>query len=221
MEIVAWKCETTGKVFEHKVKYQSHLKKLAADRRSKAKHDAFEAARKQIFNDMRNTVRCKSELIAFITKNWQHFCMNAMVNSWSSTRRTKNKIHPNLKFFSVKDFRWVDHVSNSHRAPIGKATNWGGRDKNKPTGYPGWMMAIEYNVEGPDTVIPYSSEAWDHTGINTGTGGYARNYYFAVELFAEDWPAMADAYEKAKAWAILNNDKRKINEIVETMYSTA
>ena len=87
MEIVAWKCEATGKVFEHKVKYQSHLKKLAADRRSKAKHDAFEAARKQIFTDMRNTVRCKSELIAFINEHWQHFCMNATVNSrWSSSK---------------------------------------------------------------------------------------------------------------------------------------
>ena len=126
----------------------------------------------------------------------------------------------------MKDFRWDDHVCNSHSAPIGKSTNWGARDKNEPTGYPGWKFQIEYNTVNNtnkkyDSSYTYSSEAWQHTGINTGTGGYASNYYFSVEMFAEDWPAMADAYEKAKAWAILNNDKRKIDAIVETMYSTA
>jgi hypothetical protein len=230
-KIIAYRCDTTGKVFEHKVKYQSHLKKLAADRRARAKHDAFEKARKQVFIDMRNTVRSYKELEAYIKANWQHFAMNATINSnhqWGLfTRKHKNLVHPDLKFFSIKSFRWSDEVSNSHRCPIGGVTNWGGRGDPMPDGsprpcnYPGWLCQIEYNTVS-ESRVSYGNSAWEDTGINTGTGGQATNYYFAVELFASDWPAMAAARESeaARAWAILNNDTRKIDEVVADMYST-
>lgn len=227
MQITAWKCEKTGKIFEHKVKYQSHLKALAALRRSEAKHKAFEAARMQVFTDMRNTVRSKAEFIAFIEQNWIHFCMNAKVNDVGRDRFNKKKpvVHPPLKFFKVTRWGWSDCVSNSHRCPIGGVTNWGGGEKMpdgspKPNGYPGWKVQIEYQVVGQDDTYsyPYGSQAWDKTCINTGTGGYANNYYYGCELFAADWPAMAEAYAAAKAWAILNNDRRNVDDIVEEMF---
>lgn len=228
MQITAWKCETTGKVFEHKVKYQSHLKKLAAERRAQAKHDAFEKARKQIFVDMRNTVRTIDELTAFIKENWIHFCVNAHVNNrWRQNRKAKAPKHPELEFFTVKGFHWDNAVSNSHSCPIGGVKNWGGLEKMPdwspaPRNYPGWKMSIEYQIIGQEntSTYPYSSEAWIGTGINTGCGGYAGNYYYQCELFADDWPAMAERYDAARAWAILNNDTRKVDDIVATLFNT-
>lgn len=226
MQITAWKCETTGKVFEHKVKYQSHLKKLAAERRSQAKHDAFELVQKQTFINMRNTVRSLPELKAFIEANWIHFCMNAEINNrWRFIKKSKSLIHPELKFFVVKDFRWNDEISNSHSCPIDGVKNWRG-DNTMPDGspaprnYPGWKMSIEYQVVGQEntSTYPYSSEAWQGTGIHTGCGGYASNYYFQCDLFAADWPAMAEAYNATRTWAILNNDDRSLETIVRELY---
>lgn len=66
------------------------------------------------------------------------------------------------------DITYTDKVSNSHRAPIGEATNWD-RDTTKPCHYPGfggrlWIRYKNY----PKT---FGSEPVEKTFTHTGTGG--------------------------------------------------
>ena len=42
-QITVWKCDQTGKLFEDKAKYQSHLRKLARERNTKRKLTVIEA----------------------------------------------------------------------------------------------------------------------------------------------------------------------------------
>lgn len=211
-QILVWKCPHTGKLFESKTKYQTHLKKLSVERVAQRKKDAFRAERKAFFAHMRATVRTPAELEGFIKANWVKFCENAVLNdAWGRTK-TKVKPYPKLEWIKIKA-TWSNSVSNSHRCPFGGETNWGGQKPNVPRGYPGWTGMLEYQVSDYQDGL-HGSDMWDGTGVNTGTGGYASNYYYGLELFADDWPAMNEMREKVLTWKTLGNDQRHVDEIV-------
>lgn len=120
-------------------------------------------------------------------------------------------------------------VSNTHHCPIGGVTNWGGRDENAPTGYPGWHGRIwvlydrEFQVGGPE----HSSSALNQIRILTGTGGYGTYnqtggpwdynlikshkwapYSWDVRFFSGDWPleqTMAE-HEKVRMLSMLRGE---------------
>jgi hypothetical protein len=216
---MVWKSDTDGKLFEDKLKYQKHLRKLATARRVKRKMEAFEAARIAIFAEMRATCYTPDQIVEFIKTHWHDFCFNAARNNvW------KKRVVPcDLEWFKFTDLSWKEEVSNSHSAPLGKKDNWGGRKKDEPTGYPGWQGNIRYRPTDYKTSDYYfGSDAWVGTGINTGSGGYATTYYYDVKLFAEDWPAMMASRRCAARYAIMNyNDKRTIDEFAVALFDTS
>lgn len=212
MQIIAWKCEATGSIFESKTKYQSHLKKLAKERAQKRKVEAFKKEREDFFTTMRDTCRNPDQIVEFIKANWDKFYQNAVANYRWNDSRTQFKNQPTLDWIKI-DLHWSNTVSNSHNAPFGKKTNWGSRLKDEPTNYPGWIGNINYQVS--EYISGLGSEMWEGTGINTGSGGYASNFYYGLELFAMDWPGMMDAREKAIIMKGLTGDSRKIEEIAE------
>lgn len=215
-QIIAWECPHTKKVFTVKAKYITHLKKLSAERIAKRKQDAFMKERADFFANMRATVRTIDEFKDFVFANWDKFCENAMLN-YPDRFAKKRKPHPKLEYLTITNFKWNNKVSCTHSAPIGKKTNWGGK-LDLPTSYPGWHVKFEYQTTDHATcTYEYGGDMWDGTGINTGTGGYANNYYYYCEMFAEDWPGMRDTYEKALVWKQLNNDNRTVEEIVQEM----
>lgn len=87
-------------------------------------------------------------------------------------------------------------VSNSHHAPRGKKTNWGGWEEDLPRGYPGVSAVITWqmcNVPVDRGLEDIKLErALGPYGIHTGTGGGRSrgNYQFSGELFYEDFPAL-------------------------------
>jgi len=216
MQIMAWKCEATGKIFESKVKYQSHLRKLARERALQRKVEAFKKERTEFFAGMRSTCCNASQIEEFVKANWDKFYQNAISNYIWGDKRGQFKNQPTLTSIKIK-LHWNDAVYNSHCAPIGKKTNWGGRDKEEPTSYPGWTGDIEYQTS--EYISGLGSEMWNGTGIGTASGGYASNFYYGLELFALDWPAMVVAREKAKVFKVLNNDSRKVEEIVDEEFA--
>lgn len=205
--ISVWESETDGKLFKDKQKYVGHLRKLAALKREENKRIAFRNERDAFFANMRATCKNVPEIVAFVTENWERFYRNGK-------DRDSHGAHHNAK--SVPKLEWIkidglvtysNSVSVSHRCPVGAITNWGGKNGG-PRGYPGWTLRIEYQVEGGCT-NGCGSEAWEGTGVNTGTGGYGGNYYYYCEIFAHDWPAMYRE-EMRKQWVDQENNNRRM-----------
>lgn len=198
-----WKCPSTGNIFVRKDQYVKHLKTLAKERINAKKRAKFEAEREAFWANMRKTVRNAKDLEQFVKDNWQAFVQNAIRNErWGDKfeRAAKWRVKrglsvdiPELLWFKVESLNWSDSVSNSHNCPLNGVTNWGHRDKNAPISYPGWTGKISYQTTDEDTnTYEFGGDMWKGTGVNTGTGGYASNYYYYIELFAEDWAGMAE-----------------------------
>jgi len=226
--ITAYKCDTTGKLFEDKAKYQKHIRKVACERRNQRKIDAAHKTEMQWWHDnFYNRVKSLAQLQAAILHHSDVFAARGVKNYYSGIR-DKLKPAPIIKF---KEFgvRYSELVSNSHRCPHDGVTNWGGREKDAPRGYPGWQGRFLYTVQshkGQTFSYPGGSGMWEGTRIHTGTGGgggsnfeekalFQQSFGYELELFASDWPLMAAEYEKAKMMKILVNDRRSLDQIVD------
>lgn len=203
---------------------------MGAANRAQAKIDKARHDNLQWWNDnFWNKVKSLPQLKAAILIHAEAFGANGLKHYWPSNDKNKMPI-PRLVIWNNFDLRYSDKVSNSHRCPHNGETNWGGKKKDVPTGYPGWLGRFEYRVEWVkkfSSAYPGSSEMWECTRIQSGTGGGGgftlhngskenglQSFGFGVELFAADWPAMANEYDKAAVWKLLNNDTRRVDEIV-------
>jgi hypothetical protein len=96
------------------------------------------------------------------------------------------------------------NTGNSHYAPRGKKTNWGGRDEFYPRGFPGFSGNLKFQIANmtydrglADFDLGRALHAF---GIHCGTGGGrgpASNtirdlagYQYHVQIFFEDFPAL-------------------------------
>jgi hypothetical protein len=224
--ITAYKCDTTGKLFEDKAKYQKHIRKVAHERRNQRKIDAAHKTEMQWWHDnFYNRVKSLAQLQAAILHHSDVFAARGVKNYYSGIR-DKLKPAPIIKF---KEFgiRYSELVSNTLRCPHDGVTNWDGRVKDAPREYPGWHGHFEYTVQsykGQAHSYPGGSAMWEGTRIHTGTGGggsnfeekalFQQSFGYSLSLFASDWPLMAAEYEKAKMMKILVNDRRSLDQIV-------
>ena len=91
--------------------------------------------------------------------------------------------------FKFIHMQYDNCCSNSHSAPKGMQTNWGGRRSPAvPRGYPGWRGRVEFTDERRGW---HFSEVIRHLGICTGTGGGGS---YDVTLWAQDFRKMAEPY---------------------------
>lgn len=238
-QITVWKCDRTGKLFENKSKYQTHLRKLAKERIvrrqiqiKEAEADTWWAAayeREMSIDDWRQ----------FVINNQNRFWAEAAANSsynWNyvgkSHGRRKNSVVcpvPELLEFTIFNLSWSPCVSNTHSRPHNGVTNWGGQEtvdgKPAPRGYPGWHGQVEWIVRWPkewDGVYIGSdlflgSRCRAHTGGGGGGGmNYNKQYECFVQrfgyefrLYAADWPGMVRHHEKQTMWSLLGGRKRE------------
>jgi hypothetical protein len=106
------------------------------------------------------------------------------------------------------DIQFLISVSNSHSCPRGGVTNWGSRDKDRPTGYPGWRgrVWLLYRNDKSTRISPFFSVNAPASGLHTGTGGYGLydgtewNYDFGYpcgydcEIFESDHPEIEKTF---------------------------
>lgn len=123
----------------------------------------------------------------------------------------------NIPEISKGEFE-LQQVCNYHSAPIGKRTNWGGRDKNYPTEFPGWKIMntrgtirntygvepTKKDIEKIDSVL-FENFTWCkfdtieiqrfHNGFNIGTfnGGY--DFMGCFDFFIDDFPHIKNNLE--------------------------
>jgi hypothetical protein len=214
-QVLAWKSDSDGKLFEDKTKYTKHLRKLAAIRGNERKMAKAAAAREQFLIDMGNTVTSIEHLEQFIADNWKWFVANgAAQNTW----RKEGKFNHKLVSIDI-NVQWSDSVSNTHRCPRGGVTNWSqsanrAKGLNLPEGYPGWRGDIQFHVDAGcsdhKTPRPYSgfgSDYFDQTIVQTGSGGSGngQKYSYGLDLFAADFPGMMNARERVKVWNTISD----------------
>lgn len=122
-------------------------------------------------------------------------------------------------------------VSNSHSAPIGKKTNWCGRD-NGPTSYPGFQGRIRgkwlkngRNMENKvvDSITDALDDSWARgiAGVNTGTGGGSnKDFEYELKIFLADFPKLQAAYDKFQELEIANSAMDKQLELQAQRFSS-
>ena len=202
--IQAYKSDTDGKIFEFKVDYNKHLRKLAAKRREEKKAQDARDAFDQVMIDM-GKVNDVSELEQFITNNWEVF-RQSIASGGRRRKITGNS--DKLLSLKIEIYNFDQTLSNSHDCPRGGVTNFDRRseyNKGKPTGYPGWRGRITYSVTSS---TGFGSEYFDNTPINTGSGGGGdQKLSYDLRLFAADFPVMWERHVR-DTWLMKQNQER-------------
>lgn len=213
-QVLVWKSDADGKLFEDKAKYTKHLRGLANQRAHTRKIAKMDADREAFIVRMGATVTSIAELEEFITDNWEWFFANGMKHAlWTGDPKPKNK-HTLVKI-RFENMRWSDSLSNTHSCPRNGVQNWAQNDpKNAhlPKGYPGWQGHIYFTVNAghTDHKVPrpcssYSSYYFRDTSIYTGSGSGGENSQYDIKLWATDFPAMTDMRSKMKMWSVLDD----------------
>lgn len=209
-QVMVWKSDADGKLFEDKVKYQKHLRKLAAERR-RQKQIAQQAVEREAFLDRMGQVASIDELNQFIKDNWQWFFLNGYArNTWRRDRKTE-KLH---EFVDVRihDISWRDRIGNTHSCPRNGVENFM-QEGDKPKGYAGWYGRISIKVRpamekyrGKEYLKDgWGSDYFNDTPIKTGSGGGGggtewKSYSYDVTLWADDFPVMHENHMKKVVW---------------------
>lgn len=243
-QILVWKCDEDGKIFEDKKKYQNHLRKLARERNTKRKLTVMEALADQKWNELYECEQSIEQWRDMVIANQNMFWAEAAKGDaydWANVGKThsrrKNGVIcpiPELLEFTTFDLRWSNSVGNSHSCPHNGVTNWApswNKDKNLPTGYPGWCGRVEWIVAWP--------KEWDGVYLggdlfakgtfrsgrqraHTGTGGgggmrysekhkcHVQSFGYDFKLFAADWPGLARYMVKQQFVEVLQGKRETI-----------
>lgn len=189
--ITAYKSDADGKLFENLDDYNIHIKKLARVNRQKKKEANFETDRLVFMDKIFKEISNPQELIDCILKHSHFFINNAKdnkkLNEKTNCEFKKLSIKPNYNSGNTAPvaINWENKVSNSHCAPMGHKTNWGNREKDEPTSYPGWKAYITLEVSHD---VGFLTHVFKRTPINPGSGGGGT---YELSLFAQDFKKMA------------------------------
>lgn len=234
-QIIAWKCEQDGKIFEDKKKYQNHLAKLARHRLTQRKLKVAEAAADAVWAELYEREQSIDDWFQMVIDSQHLFWAEAAKgdpHDWEcvgkKSGRGKNAIvTPMPKVLKIThSLRWKDSVSNSHSCPHDGVTNWCSRDTGAPTGYPGWEGHVEWLVEWPEELEGYylGSDLFSsgtfrtgrqraHTGTGGGGGGHFNKEFntwcqrpqYDFRIYASDWPGLARYHQKRQMWKTLSD----------------
>ena len=182
----AFECPWTGKLFGDKRGYVAHLKALRADRI----HRQIRLKRMERLKDELWTRSDFDSVISWIELHPEVLfdaVMDRGHEGWADRRaHLRSDFWIKITYLKVQ---YSDSVSNSHSAPHGKQTNWGGDKKDVPRGYPGWSGHIEFQLSHD---LSFGSDILKTLRIHTGSGGgtSGQRYGYGVTFWADDWPGM-------------------------------
>jgi hypothetical protein len=130
---------------------------------------------------------------------------------------------------------FTDALSCSHNSPIGCPTNWGSRDKDAPSNYPGWSGRIECQGKAPKEIIGTGHHKedgiserlfgrWSHgnliSGFHTSSGCGGRfngdcHLSMGFGFFLQDFPKLL---AKHLIWTenrrLTNSNNTMMNELM-------
>lgn len=213
-------CPHTDVVFEDRGLFGDHLVNL---RRSKTAIRNYN----KVGNELHNQPTIYDIQKFFNDNPILCFPTSLLTSVW------KDYINKDYKFtISFSRMRYKSHCSNSHDAPLGKATNWGGREDGIPTGYAGLWGRVHLNFESKDNRMVLNAEGIKRYKQNTNTKNYSSFIYdprptdtlrklrvctgsggggnlelsYAVTLFLDDWIGLQNTVVERKLMGTLNDD---------------
>ena len=191
MQITAYKCTQTGKLFEDAAEYRRHTRRLKTAATSAAKRAAeVEAAIKQLV-DLRQQVKGIEEIPDWIMLN--HEQLTQIERIINNTHHSKK---PYIKPYLVTvTGHWSILVPNTHCCPKNGVTNWR-QIKDLPLGYPGFYGNITWGANGETGLYHILKVARLHLG--TGGANACGDGYYGFQLFLEDWPNISGTVVAAK-----------------------
>jgi hypothetical protein len=159
-QVLVWKSDVDGKLFEDKLKYQSHLRKLARHRNAQRKLQIAESAKDAAWAELYEREQSIDDWCQMVIDNQHLFWAEAALGDpydWQNVgkkiRRGKNATTmPAPRLLKIThSLRWNDCVSNSHACPVGGVTCWSSHEAKdgRPRGYPGWHGRIDWLVAWP------------------------------------------------------------------------
>lgn len=130
------------------------------------------------------------------------------------------------------DIKWTDRVPSGYDAPEGCKPGWLSRNDGLEStqNYPGWVgrVWVRYANE-KSRGFGFGSDPFNNTLTYTGTGGFGSYdgpwnrilkvryhnhrtypypepnvYSWDFRIFAQDWPLIAEEFDKDRAWHILS-----------------
>lgn len=201
-QVTAYRCPFTGKLFalHEKEAYAAHLRKV------RKHHDS-----------VRNNRRIRRNWKAFNEEGKQKVHTLRELGRWlidSSAQigthgRIVHSVAPgeNFKITEVKfrNPRYSSTCSNSHSAPVGKKTNWGGRKDGVPRSYPGVSCNMEIRIEGMEG--GYLGDIFSSVRVHLGTGGWRGDgcYHYSSTIWLEDWPGLEETLSVAVLKGAVND----------------
>ena len=208
-QILAWRSDADGKLFEDKAKYIKHLKKLARLRITDKKILKVENSWND-FNTQMGQVANITELEKFISDNWDQFFINGFKdNRWRADNAPSKHELVRIEFWNTV---WNEHTSNSHKCPRNGVRNFM-REHDKPTSYPGWECRIQFEIKTEEYTYRkkqyrrqgYGSDYFANSIVCLGGGGGGssngtQKYQYDCVLWAEDFPVMYENHLKSKTW---------------------
>jgi hypothetical protein len=207
--VQAWQCPHTKKLFpiEEKVGYKRHLAKLAKERAKVRKE-----------TDLRNSYA------AWLAESTAELKTPTEIAVWARTNFRKIfehhfrcKMNKGTKMGLIEmGGVYQESASNTHSAPRGMETNWGGHktEQGVPRGYPGVCGKIKihkHNVKFSSDSFRDTTGALRSVGICTGSGSGGDIGFYEVTLWLADWPGMAAEIDRQreaqKEQAVINRLK--------------
>ena len=220
-QVLVWKCDQTGKLFEDKNKYRGHLSKLARERNTKRRLMVAEALADQKWAELYECEQTIDQWRDMVIANQNMFWAEAAKADpydWERVGKTRSRKKdavvcpcpiPELLEFTEFSVRWNPKVGNSHSAPHNGVQCWSSHEAKdgRPHSYPGWSGRAEWIVRWP--------KEWDgwylgsdlfkgrRSRAHTGTGGgggmrysekhkcWVQSFGYDFRMYAADWPGMA------------------------------
>lgn len=173
-----WVCRFTGAKFFEREEFREHLLDLRAKRHYDARVKRLDKEAEQF--------AASCEALADL----QDWLAGGHIMKYLYLLDPKaNGSVSNFVFSGIS----VGNCSNSHSAPLGKETNWGGYKENVPRHYPGISCRISFNHEIKTKICGWHiTDIIKRFGIHTGTGGGGGkgNYSYDCIIWAEHFPRL-------------------------------
>jgi len=159
-QVLVWKSDADGKLFEDKLKYTAHLRKLARHRNAQRKLQIAESAKDAAWAELYEREQSIDDWCQMVIDNQHLFWAEAAAGDpydWQNVgkkiRRGKNAIAmPAPRLLKIThSLSWSDMVSNSHACPVGGVQCFSSHEASdgRPRGYPGWRGRIDWLVAWP------------------------------------------------------------------------
>lgn len=191
-QILAWKCDHSGRLFETKQEYIKHLKKHG-------RINIIKRKKKKYLSEALKIVKSAKD-----TKDLENKTVEA-INHYYSLWKIKGKIK--IQYYKI---RYYKECSNSHNCPRGGVTNWY-RHSDKPTSYPGLKGNIKITISNryQDAIntkrlsMDFDSCCLELNcllkilGVKIGSGGSSDgvNYNYSITLFESDFRELGEFKE--------------------------